>query len=351
MADSNGDGSILDRALDRSRKRVEFNPAEMGVAPLALQVLLADEPTPCDLYLPILNNETKKVEMTLAVAAGDTFQARWRDRLVKTGQERVFVPVEEGEALHEYFQEHAAAILDAPDATIKKRSMVVREMATLNLRVLFGGDMSPRALDGAVGSAQETVTYMARNPLILTNLSEVLKSDYTVYTHSVNVSMVAMAFGKYLGLTDGQVNSLGMGGLLHDVGMSRLPRALLEKRGRFTPDERKMMNRHPRSGYKALLPIGAVPYDVLMITLHHHENADGTGYPDRLPAERTPRLARITKVCDAFDAMTSQRPYQDARPPYEAATTLIQDSHGQFGNDLVPHFIRFLGSPSFSGKS
>jgi HD-GYP domain-containing protein (c-di-GMP phosphodiesterase class II) len=340
--------ALLDRPLDRSRLRVEFNPAEQGVAPVSLEVLVPDAPLPADLYLPLVNRETQEVEMTLASRAGDVFLARWRDRLAKAGQRQVFLKLEEAGQLVDYFQEHAPAIVDSPDSTLRKKAMVVREMASLNLRVLFGGDLSPRAVEGAVGRAHDTVSRLASNPMILSNLAEVVKSDYSVYTHSVNVCMLAMAFGRYLAMSEGQVAALGMGGLLHDVGMSRMPPAILEKPGPLTPAERQTMNQHPRRGYQMLLPIGAVPYDVLMIVLHHHENADGTGYPDHVPAERTPRLARLVKVCDAFDAMTSQRPYQDARPAYDAAKTLIQDMSSMFGPDLVPTFIRFLGSPFFS---
>jgi HD-GYP domain-containing protein (c-di-GMP phosphodiesterase class II) len=346
--DQSKPNSLLDRPLDRSRLRVDFNPAEHGVSPLSLEVLVPEEPLPADLLLPLVDRESQEVEMTLASAAGERFLSRWRDRLLKAGQRVVYVRQDDAAALGDYFQEHAQAIMDSPESTLRKKALVVREMASLNLRALFGGDMSPRSVEGAVGRAHDTVSRLASNPMILSNLAEVVRSDYSVYTHSVNVCMLAMALGRYLALSEGQVGALGMGGLLHDVGMSRMPPAILEKPGPLTPAERQTMNQHPRRGYQLLLPVGAVPYDVLMIVLHHHENADGSGYPDRLPAERTPRLARLVKLCDAFDAMTSRRPYQDARPAFDAAKTLIQDMGSMFGQDLVPTFIRFLGSPFFS---
>ncbi len=339
---------LLDRPLDRSRFRVDFNPAEMGLAPLSLQVLVPGQPAPVDLYLPLVNKETKTIRMALACEAGETFRASWRDRLIQQGQSKIFVKVSEGAALTAYFDRFAEELVDNPHATVKKKSLVVREIATLNLRLLFGSDLSPRALEGSVARAHETVERIAHDAQILSNLAEVLKADYSIYTHSVNVCMLAMAFGRYLGLKDDVVRALGMAGLLHDLGMAKMPPAVLEKPGPLTEEERAIVQKHPALGYKLLTPISAVPYEVLMAVMHHHENADGSGYPEGLNARRTPYLARLIKICDAYDAMTSERPYQDARPAFDAASTLIKSMSNHFGKDLVPSFIRFLGSPFFS---
>ena len=110
-------------------------------------------------------------------------------------------------------------------------------------------------------------------------------------------------------------------------------------------DEQEAIRRHPRLGYDMLVTISSIPYDVLMMILHHHENADGTGYPSGLESSRTPDLARLLRVVDTYDAMTSLRPYHDAIPPYDAASTLIESMPEKFGSDMVPKFIRFLGSP------
>ena len=340
---------LLDKPLDRVWLRLDFNPVEMGFAPLSLQVLVAGRPAPVDLYLPIADVKRRRVEMKLACPQGKTFLAAWRERLMRRGQRQVFVSLDQGPALMEYFDRYSDEIVDAPGITLKQRAVVVRELAAVNLRLMFASDLTPKALEGSVARAQQTVERLARESQILTNLTAVLRSDYSVYTHSVNVCMLAMAFGRYLDLPPSRIHSLGVGGLLHDVGMARLPAAILDKPGPLNAEERALVRRHPVLGHRLLLPVGAVPYDVLMIVRHHHENADGSGYPDRLSADKTPYLARLLRVVDAYDAMTSRRPYQDARPPFEAAAALIQAMSDQFGGDIVPAFIRFLGSPAFRG--
>lgn len=340
--------SVLDRELGRARVKRGFNPSEMGMAPLNLEVLVTGEPLPVDFYVPIFRQESQKIEMTLAAEQGEIYKKAWRERLKKTNQTKFFVRVEEGDAINAYFERNASKILDAGNSPLSRKRTVVKEMANLNLRVLFGSDLSPRALDSSVKRSQDTVSRMAKDPMILTKLVDVLSLDYSVYSHSVNDCMLAMAFGKHLGFDENRIMSLGLGGMLHDVGMAKLPGGLGTKKGDLTPREKSAMRQHPTLGYKMLLPIGAVSYDVLMIVQHHHENADGTGYPAGLPAAKVPLPARIIRIIDAYDLMTSNRPGKPAMTPNQAAGHLLGEAMPTFGADLAPEFVRFLGSPAFT---
>ncbi len=340
--------SVLDRELGRARVKKGFNPSEMGMAPLSLDVLVINEPLPVDFYVPIYREKSKKIEMTLAAEQGEIYKKAWRERLKKTNQTKFFVSVDEGDAINDYFERNASKILDKDNSPLSRKRTVVKEMANLNLRVLFGSDLSPRALDNSVKRSQDTVSRMAKDPMILTKLVDVLSLDYSVYSHSVNDCMLAMAFGKYLGFDESRIMALGLGGLLHDVGMAKLPGGLANKKDELTPREKSAMRQHPALGYKMLLPIGAVSYDVLMIVQHHHENADGTGYPAGLPASKVPLPARIIRIIDDYDLMTSNRPDRPAMTPNQAAGILLGEAMPKFGNDLAPEFVRFLASPAFT---
>jgi HD-GYP domain-containing protein (c-di-GMP phosphodiesterase class II) len=339
---------ILDRQLDRARVKVGFNPAEMGMAPLSLEVLVPGEPVPVDFFLPILRNETKTIEMIPAAEKGEQYQAEWRKKLLKTEQKRVFIRIEDGDDLMGYFEKNSSTLMNHPGTSLSKKRRVLMEMSSLNLRVLFGSDLDPKSLDNSVKRTNETVTRLINEAQILTRLSEVLSVDYSIYSHSINVSMLAMAFGRYMGMPDTRVQNLGVGGMLHDVGMAKLPSWAMNNPQEFTPQQRAIMRQHPHHGYKMLLPIGAVPYDVLQIVLNHHENADGTGYPSGLKADKTPYLARVVKIADAYDAMTSTRPHQDAKTAMDAAAALLENGIDQFGTDLAPAFVRFLASDAFN---
>ncbi len=337
--------NILNRPLDRGVLSINFDPAQVGMCPMSVEMLVVDEPTPSDLYLALYNSDTQRVEMRSVCAQGEPFRQLWRDRLKRADQQKVYVQISDARRLHDYFTQHSTKIIDDPRITRRKKVTVVQEMAMFNLQLFFSSSLEPRDLDCMVERSQDTVGRLARDPQVLNNLSEVLRTDYSTYAHSVNVCMLAMAFGTYLGLHPSRIHSLGMGGLLHDIGMARLPRQILDKCGDLNRDERNAIRRHPRLGYDMLVSISSIPYDVLMIILHHHENADGSGYPSGFTSARIPELAKLLRVVDSYDAMTSMRPYHDAKPAYEAATSLIESMSGKFGSGLVPKFIRFLGSP------
>lgn len=109
------------------------------------------------------------------------------------------------------------------------------------------------------------------------------------------------------------------------------------------------MRQHPHWGHRLLSSAHSVSMEVLKAVLHHHENADGSGYPHGIRAERTPLAARLLRLVDAFDAMTSHRPHRSAMQAFEAVSTIMQSPH-LFGEDLIPPFLRFLANPHMVRK-
>jgi HD-GYP domain-containing protein (c-di-GMP phosphodiesterase class II) len=350
-SDSLGNGG-LGGAQSLSRESaggVTFDPTAYGVFPLSLEVLRAGEPSPCDLFLPLFDQGRKRVKMTLVYGQGNTFQEPWRQRLLAAHQRSIFVSLEQKHILREYFQRFSAERLDDPELPVAYKRLLIQEMAALNLRDLYGGDLSPQVIGQAVEGIQGILERLANDELLLTNLSEILRADYNTYTHSVNVSLLAMALGRHLNLTPQRVQALGMAGMLHDLGMAKIPPEVTNKPGPLDEQEVALIRTHPHGGYRLLSSAYSASKEVLKSVLHHHENADGSGYPHGITAERTLLSARLLRLVDAFDAMTSVRPYRPAMQAFEAASTIMQ-SPQHFGADLIPHFLRFLASPHMIRK-
>ena len=344
-----GGGGAPAVSLRKSGGGVTFDPAVYGVFPLALEVLPAGEPCPCDLFLPLYDQQQKRVKMTLVCGEGNCFQEPWRQRLLAAQQRSIFVYQEQGQALRGYFQRHASQRLDDPQVPASYKRLLIQEMAGLNLRDLYGGDLSPQVVGQAVDGIQGVLERLTGDELLLTNLSEILRSDYNTYSHSVNVSLLAMALGRHLKLTTQRVQALGMAGMLHDLGRAKLPPEMQNKAGPFDEQEWALMRTNPHWGHRLLSSAHSVSMEVLKAVLHHHENADGSGYPHGITAERTPLAARLLRLVDAFDAMTSHRPHRPARQAFEAASIIMQ-SPQHFGEDLIPPFLRFLASPHMVRK-
>lgn len=184
------------------------------------------------------------------------------------------------------------------------------------------------------------VTENASASLWLTNLRK--RDEYTSI-HSLNVCVLALAFGRHLGLPRRELEELGTGALLHDVGKVRTPDAILNKPGALTEEEMAVIRRHPEDGYELLQATGSLPAVALQVIRLHHERIDGSGYPLGLAGDQIPAAALITGICDVYDAMTSDRPYRSGVPADRVLRTLYERAERDFGQDLTEAFIRCLG--------
>lgn len=159
--------------------------------------------------------------------------------------------------------------------------------------------------------------------------------------HSKRVSELSYCFGKALNLTDCEINELKTIGLLHDIGKIAIDENLLNKEGKLTAEEYEEIKKHPAIGYRILSTVNEM-CEIADYILAHHESYDGSGYPKGLKGEEIPYLSRIITVIDAFDAMTSDRPYRSAMTYQEAYTELRSVSGSQFDSKIVKSFIAFM---------
>jgi len=165
--------------------------------------------------------------------------------------------------------------------------------------------------------------------------------DGTTGDHCDRLKNAGRAFGTHLGLSAVDVKALERAGVLHDIGKVGIPDAVLQKPGAFTPEERKIMETHTIIGAELLAPLRTMQR-VVPIVRHHHERWDGKGYPDQLSGEGVPLLARCFQILDAFDALTSERPYKRAFTIDEACEILQQERlEGKWDPTLMDEFLSF----------
>lgn len=193
------------------------------------------------------------------------------------------------------------------------------------------------------GLADGMVESAGRNPGALLSLAGLkTKDDYT-FMHCVAVGTFMIALGKQMGLGEEELREAGTAGLLHDVGKSLIPDAVLNKPGKLTDDEFKLMRAHPQAGYDMLREAGYEDSAALEVVLHHHERLDGKGYPHGLSGEKVTRLARMGAVVDVYDAVTSDRVYHRAIPPTAALKMLLSQSGAHFDEPIVRAFLATVG--------
>lgn len=163
--------------------------------------------------------------------------------------------------------------------------------------------------------------------------------------HSAAVAIYARDIAERLGLSDEQRRLAHLSGLVHDIGKIGLPAGLLEKPGPLTLRERRHMERHSEIGESILAHVRSYA-EIAKIVRHHHERIDGEGYPDGLVGDEIPLLSKIIAVADAYNAMTSDRPYRDAMPSRVARLRLAQAVEAQFDTSVVAAFEAILATAS-----
>jgi putative two-component system response regulator len=180
---------------------------------------------------------------------------------------------------------------------------------------------------------------------VLDSLARLVEArDATTGDHCDRLIRLANAFGTYLGLPRSDVWALARGGVLHDVGKVGIPDNVLLKKGRLTDEEWVIMRLHPVIGAELLAPLRTMAR-VVPIVRHHHERWDGNGYPDKLAAEEIPLLARVFQLLDAFDALTSERPYKAAFSSQESLNIIQEErEQGKWDPTLVDRFVEFIRS-------
>ena len=192
-------------------------------------------------------------------------------------------------------------------------------------------------------STTHLVESMIRNPDASFLLSRLKSQDTYSYSHSVDASVLAIMFGRYLGLTEGELNKLALGVLLLDVGKLKLPPALLDKVGKLHHVEVRMLKQHVDHSIEVLSETRGIDPEVLSIVAYHHERVDGKGYPKGMKGTEIPVYARIAAIVDFYDAYTHPRPYRPAHSTAQAINALYNGSGTRFQPELVEEFIQCLG--------
>jgi putative nucleotidyltransferase with HDIG domain len=162
--------------------------------------------------------------------------------------------------------------------------------------------------------------------------------------HSRDVVDLSLGVADALGLDSTQKRNVEFGALLHDVGKMRIPKEILNKRGPLNPREWEFVSRHTIEGEQMLRQVGGKLAEIALIVRASHERWDGGGYPDGLAGEEIPIEARIISACDAFNAMTTDRPYRSAMRRSEALDELRQGAGGQFDPQVVEALDRRIGA-------
>ena len=163
------------------------------------------------------------------------------------------------------------------------------------------------------------------------------KNDY-LYMHSVDVGIFSMIIGKAMQLSPEKICTLGMGGILHDVGKLHILNSILDKPGPLTREEFEIVKEHTVCGYHLLRQYPEIDHRIILMVLQHHERFNGSGYPWRITDKHIHPLAKIVAVADVYDALTTDRVYRTHKSAYDAMKIINEGRSIQFNPEVVAAF-------------
>lgn len=234
--------------------------------------------------------------------------------------------------------EHARSMAEIERAkTVIKRSKAVIfrtfEQARLGRAV---------QVQDVIDVVDDIVESVERHPTAMLTVARLKdKNEYT-YMHSVAVCTLMVNLARTLNIPEREHRTIGLAGLLHDVGKAAVPIDILEHPGRLTDEQFAEIKSHPERGRDLISGDTDVPPEAIDVCLHHHERMDGRGYPFGLSADQLSREARMGAICDVYDALTSDRVYKASWEPIETLSRMLE-WEGHFDRPLLFQFMRSVG--------
>ncbi|WP_373229209.1 HD-GYP domain-containing protein [Cohnella sp.] len=191
---------------------------------------------------------------------------------------------------------------------------------------------------------KDLVYELRANKNVISLLTNVTVHDNYIFSHSVNVTIYTLAMAIKLGYNDKQLNDLAIGGVFHDIGKSRIPLDVLNKKGRLSDEEFTTIKNHSGYGFEILRNQPSISLLSAHCAYQHHEKLDGSGYPRGLKGDEIHPYAKIMAVADVFDALTSTRSYRNAMLPHEAIEVLFTEANTHFDSSIIQTFRHSVAS-------
>ena len=204
----------------------------------------------------------------------------------------------------------------------------------------MGNALNKKQMQDQSSKIVETVL---EDPQLAFSLLDLKNFDGYTFVHSVNVAVLSTAVALHLRFSQDKILSIAQGSILHDIGKAKIPLDLINKPGRLTDDEQKLMQRHPLLGVQIVTKDKINDNIIQEIIQYHHENYDGSGYPSRQQGGQSNRFASIVSIADYYDALTTKRSYKEAFEPHEAMKNIYTVSGTKFDPRVIHHFVRIVG--------
>ena len=311
-------------------------------------LILLDKELPYDLYVNSSSNKSKDKFVRIFPMTGLLVKGEVEDYRRKYHQ--LYIPESQRDA-------YLKSLMDCAGLEDIQKTEVIKDSAIHYLTTIFDPtkEFSTEVLNETINGCRDSVESMVDVlkdydvKQVQNLIGDLSFHDFYTYDHSINVSMYCISVYKILNpdAKREEIVLAGLGGLLHDLGKIKIPTHIINNSGKLDEEQFNMIKKHPRFGFdlisKSKIDCPGVDFEVVQrIVYEHHENFNGTGYPEGLEGEEIHLLARITAIADFFDAITTKRSYHEALSPEDALAIMAKSVGKKIDPELFEVFKKSI---------
>lgn len=231
--------------------------------------------------------------------------------------------------------------LHTDDRSKVELSDSVKTRVAEGIQFIYSNTESKELADATNNIASNLMNAINSTDAIAVDISALKTSDEYTFKHSVDVATMSMVLAKQQGLSQKQIYEIGVAGLLHDIGKTKISLDILNKPARLTDEEFAVMKQHPVFGYRMIKDRDEFSNEICMAVLQHHEKMNSKGYPVGFPSDKITQYARILTIADIYDALVTERPYKSAFSQREAVE-MIMSMTGELDLTAMKSFLESM---------
>ena len=231
--------------------------------------------------------------------------------------------------------------LHTDDRSKVELSDSVKTRVAEGIQFIYSNTESKELADTTNNIASNLMNAINSTDAIAVDISALKTSDEYTFKHSVDVATMSMVLAKQQGLSQKQIYEIGVAGLLHDIGKTKIPLDILNKPARLTDEEFAVMKQHPVFGYRMIKGRDEFSNEICMAVLQHHEKMNSKGYPVGFPSDKITQYARILTIADIYDALVTERPYKSAFSQRDAVE-MIMSMTGELDLTAMKSFLESM---------
>ena len=276
---------------------------------------------------------------------GETYTAYQQSQVINGKHGVVFILREELPEYYQYIGTVIEIVMDDPLIQLSSKALILYSLLANTCRFVYN-DPSQENILKLKRMAGIFAILVRHEKTILNILLKNTKTSSELFNHALNVGIFATGLTLEMmnDIDDAKLTELSAGFFLHDIGRYTIPQSIRQKSGSLTPKEWEVMKRHPMEGYNLLKDLDLLTPENEIIVIQHHERKNGKGYPNGLKGDEINTYGIICAIADAFDALTSNRPYRTSQSSFKSLTQMRQEMNDEFDNKFFTSFIRLFST-------